>query len=96
MVHGALVFMQVLNIFLLCPFLRHTVRHSLAQLSAVLVKHETPDRWPALLTLLNQSTKSNNPQDRQVTPFNLFKKSTVLVISDHYHIHIPCFLHGII
>ncbi|XP_067234291.1 importin-4 isoform X2 [Chanodichthys erythropterus] len=44
----------------------HTVRHSLAQLSAVLVKHETPDRWPALLTLLNQSTKSNNPQDRQV------------------------------
>ncbi|XP_056110127.1 importin-4 [Rhinichthys klamathensis goyatoka] len=44
----------------------HTVRHSLSQLSAVLVKHETPDRWPALLTLLNQSTKSNNPQDRQV------------------------------
>uniref|UniRef100_A0A672T601 Importin 4 n=1 Tax=Sinocyclocheilus grahami TaxID=75366 RepID=A0A672T601_SINGR len=45
---------------------RHTVRHSLSQLSAVLVKHETPDRWPALLALLNQSTKSNNPQDRQV------------------------------
>lgn len=44
----------------------HTVRHSLSQLSAVLVKHETPDRWPALLTLLNQSTESNNPQDRQV------------------------------
>ncbi|XP_051969767.1 importin-4-like [Xyrauchen texanus] len=44
----------------------HTVRHSLSQLSAVLVKHETPDRWPALLSLLNQSTKSNNPQDRQV------------------------------
>ncbi|KAK7118201.1 hypothetical protein R3I94_021890 [Phoxinus phoxinus] len=44
----------------------HTVRHSLSQLSAVLVKHETPDRWPALLTLLNQSTKSDNPQDRQV------------------------------
>uniref|UniRef100_A0A672T749 Importin 4 n=1 Tax=Sinocyclocheilus grahami TaxID=75366 RepID=A0A672T749_SINGR len=44
----------------------HTVRHSLSQLSAVLVKHETPDRWPALLALLNQSTKSNNPQDRQV------------------------------
>nr|XP_055037898.1 importin-4 [Misgurnus anguillicaudatus] len=44
----------------------HTVRHSLSQLSAVLVKHETPDRWPALLTLLNQSTKSNNPKDRQV------------------------------
>uniref|UniRef100_A0A668A623 Importin 4 n=1 Tax=Myripristis murdjan TaxID=586833 RepID=A0A668A623_9TELE len=32
----------------------------------VMVKHETPDRWPALLELLNQSTKSNNPQDRQV------------------------------
>ncbi|XP_073686644.1 importin-4 [Garra rufa] len=44
----------------------HTVRHALSQLSAVLVKHETPDRWPALLALLNQSTKSNNPQDRQV------------------------------
>ncbi|KAG7455466.1 hypothetical protein MATL_G00257020 [Megalops atlanticus] len=44
----------------------HMVRHSLSQLSAVLVKHETPDRWPALLTLLNQSTKSDNPQDRQV------------------------------
>ncbi|XP_016390582.1 importin-4-like isoform X2 [Sinocyclocheilus rhinocerous] len=44
----------------------HTVRHSLSQLSAVLVKHETPDRWPALLALLNQSTKSSNPQDRQV------------------------------
>uniref|UniRef100_A0A673XPJ2 Importin 4 n=1 Tax=Salmo trutta TaxID=8032 RepID=A0A673XPJ2_SALTR len=45
---------------------RHTVRHSLSQLSAVMVKHETPDRWPALFTLLNQSTKSNNPMDRQV------------------------------
>ncbi|XP_062377201.1 importin-4 isoform X1 [Sardina pilchardus] len=44
----------------------HTVRHSLSQLSAVMVKHETPDRWPALLTLLNQSTHSTNPQDRQV------------------------------
>ncbi|XP_069044135.1 importin-4 isoform X2 [Lepisosteus oculatus] len=44
----------------------HKVRHSLSQLAAVLVKHETPDRWPALLALLNQSTKSNNPQDRQV------------------------------
>lgn len=67
--------MQVLIFILLFPFIRHTVRHSLSQLSAVLVKHETPDRWPALLTLLNQSTKSNNPQDRQVTPFNLFKKN---------------------
>uniref|UniRef100_A0A673LNI7 Importin-4-like n=1 Tax=Sinocyclocheilus rhinocerous TaxID=307959 RepID=A0A673LNI7_9TELE len=47
-------------------YLKHTVRHSLSQLSAVLVKHETPDRWPALLALLNQSTKSSNPQDRQV------------------------------
>ncbi|XP_066539895.1 importin-4 isoform X2 [Hoplias malabaricus] len=44
----------------------HTVRHSLAQLSAVMVKHETPDRWPALLTLLNESAKSRNPHDRQV------------------------------
>ncbi|XP_051970672.1 importin-4-like isoform X1 [Xyrauchen texanus] len=44
----------------------HTVLHALSQLSSVLVKHETPDRWPALLSLLNQSTKSNNPQDRRV------------------------------
>ncbi|KAF5902711.1 importin-4, partial [Clarias magur] len=44
----------------------HTVRYSLAQLSAVMVKHETPDRWPALFTLLTESTSSNNPQDRQV------------------------------
>uniref|UniRef100_A0A8C5GNY9 Importin 4 n=1 Tax=Gouania willdenowi TaxID=441366 RepID=A0A8C5GNY9_GOUWI len=38
----------------------------LSQLCAVMVKHETPDRWPALLQLLNQSTKSGNPHDRQV------------------------------
>ncbi|KAM4533641.1 importin-4 [Odontesthes bonariensis] len=44
----------------------HTVQHSLSQLCAVMVKHETPDRWPALLLLLNQSTKSTNPHDRQV------------------------------
>ncbi|XP_069007588.1 importin-4-like [Embiotoca jacksoni] len=44
----------------------HTVQHSLSQLCAVMVKHETPDRWPALLQLLNQSTKSSNPNDRQV------------------------------
>ncbi|TNN84731.1 Importin-4 [Liparis tanakae] len=45
---------------------RHTVQHSLSQLCAVMVKHETPDRWPALLQLLNESTKSSNPHDRQV------------------------------
>uniref|UniRef100_A0A8C1C6R0 Importin 4 n=1 Tax=Cyprinus carpio carpio TaxID=630221 RepID=A0A8C1C6R0_CYPCA len=45
-----------------------------SQLCAVLVKHETPDRWPALLALLNQSTKSNNPQDRQVTLVNLLQE----------------------
>ncbi|XP_040023812.2 importin-4 [Gasterosteus aculeatus] len=44
----------------------HTVQHSLSQLCAVMVKHETPDRWPALLQLLNQATKSSNPRDRQV------------------------------
>lgn len=44
----------------------HTVQHSLSQLCAVMVKHETPDRWPALLQLLNQATKSSNPNDRQV------------------------------
>ncbi|XP_035474891.1 importin-4 isoform X1 [Scophthalmus maximus] len=44
----------------------HTVQHSLSQLCAVMVKHETPDRWPALLEFLNQSTKSDNPHDRQV------------------------------
>lgn len=47
-------------------FYSHTVQHSLSQLCAVMVKHETPDRWPALLQLLNQSTKSSNPHDRQV------------------------------
>uniref|UniRef100_A0A7N9B020 Importin 4 n=1 Tax=Mastacembelus armatus TaxID=205130 RepID=A0A7N9B020_9TELE len=47
-------------------FRRHAVQHSISQLCAVLVKHETPDRWPALLQLLNQSTKSSNPHDRQV------------------------------
>nr|XP_020497292.1 importin-4 [Labrus bergylta] len=44
----------------------HTVQHSLSQLCAVMVKHETPDSWPALLQLLNQSTKSSNPNDRQI------------------------------
>uniref|UniRef100_A0A3P9JT31 Importin 4 n=1 Tax=Oryzias latipes TaxID=8090 RepID=A0A3P9JT31_ORYLA len=44
----------------------HTVQHALSQLCAVMVKHETPDRWPALLQLLNQATKSTNPHDRQV------------------------------
>uniref|UniRef100_A0A4W6EHP0 Importin 4 n=1 Tax=Lates calcarifer TaxID=8187 RepID=A0A4W6EHP0_LATCA len=47
-------------------YLQHTVQHSLSQLCAVMVKHETPDRWPALLQLLSQSTKSSNPHDRQV------------------------------
>lgn len=46
--------------------LRHTVRYSLSQLCTVMVKHETPDRWPALFTLLTESTSSTNPQDRQV------------------------------
>lgn len=45
---------------------RHTVQHSLSQLCAVMVKHETPDCWPALLQLLNESTKSSNAKDRQV------------------------------
>lgn len=44
----------------------HTVQHSLSQLCAVMVKHETPDRWPTLMQLLSQSTKSSNPHDRQV------------------------------
>ncbi|XP_077411011.1 importin-4 isoform X2 [Vanacampus margaritifer] len=44
----------------------HQVQHSLSQLCAMMVKHETPDSWPALLQLLNQSTKSANPHDRQV------------------------------
>uniref|UniRef100_A0A6Q2XRR1 Importin N-terminal domain-containing protein n=1 Tax=Esox lucius TaxID=8010 RepID=A0A6Q2XRR1_ESOLU len=62
-----------------CVFVsRHKVRHSLSQLSAVMVKHETPDRWPALFALLNESTNSDNPTDRQVsvelsTPLKPFK-----------------------
>uniref|UniRef100_A0A8C5ARK8 Importin 4 n=1 Tax=Gadus morhua TaxID=8049 RepID=A0A8C5ARK8_GADMO len=65
----------------------HTVRHSLSQLSAVMVKHETPDRWPALLELLNQSTKSNNPQDRQVGLLLLSKvvESNPEPFKPHYH-----------
>ncbi|XP_071764954.1 importin-4 isoform X3 [Centroberyx gerrardi] len=65
----------------------HTVRHSLSQLSAVMVKHETPDRWPALLQLLNQSTKSNNPQDRQVGLLLLSKvvESNPEPFKPHYH-----------
>ncbi|KAK7881600.1 hypothetical protein WMY93_030009 [Mugilogobius chulae] len=43
----------------------HSVQHSLSQLCALMVKHETPDRWPALLQLLNQATKSGNAHDRQ-------------------------------
>lgn len=54
----------VLQAFMQEP--EHTVQHSLSQLCAVMVKHETPDRWPALLQLLNQATKSSNPHDRQV------------------------------
>uniref|UniRef100_A0A3P9AGF4 Importin N-terminal domain-containing protein n=1 Tax=Esox lucius TaxID=8010 RepID=A0A3P9AGF4_ESOLU len=49
-----------------CVISPHKVRHSLSQLSAVMVKHETPDRWPALFALLNESTNSDNPTDRQV------------------------------
>ncbi|KAF7708017.1 importin-4 [Silurus meridionalis] len=45
---------------------QHTVRYSLSQLSAVMVKHETPDRWPALFALLTESTSSTDPHDRQV------------------------------
>uniref|UniRef100_A0A3P8VI81 Importin 4 n=1 Tax=Cynoglossus semilaevis TaxID=244447 RepID=A0A3P8VI81_CYNSE len=45
----------------------HTVQHSLSQLCAMLVKHETPERWPALLQFLNDATKSTNPQERQRT-----------------------------
>lgn len=44
----------------------HTVHHSLSQLCAVMVKHETPDCWPALLQLLSESTKSSNAKDRQI------------------------------
>uniref|UniRef100_A0A674NK58 Importin 4 n=1 Tax=Takifugu rubripes TaxID=31033 RepID=A0A674NK58_TAKRU len=47
-------------------FLRHFVQHSLSQLCAVIVKHETPDCWPALMQFLTGSTKSSNPHDRQV------------------------------
>uniref|UniRef100_A0A674NNI3 Importin 4 n=1 Tax=Takifugu rubripes TaxID=31033 RepID=A0A674NNI3_TAKRU len=44
----------------------HFVQHSLSQLCAVIVKHETPDCWPALMQFLTGSTKSSNPHDRQV------------------------------
>uniref|UniRef100_H3CHY9 Importin 4 n=1 Tax=Tetraodon nigroviridis TaxID=99883 RepID=H3CHY9_TETNG len=44
----------------------HVVQHSLSQLCAMIVKHETPDHWPTLMQLLTESTKSSNPHDRQV------------------------------
>lgn len=44
----------------------HAVQHSLSQLCAIMVKHETPDRWPALLQLLSEATKSSNAKDRQI------------------------------
>uniref|UniRef100_A0A8C9V3T9 Importin 4 n=1 Tax=Scleropages formosus TaxID=113540 RepID=A0A8C9V3T9_SCLFO len=44
----------------------HSVQHSLSQLSAALVKRESPERWPTLFLLLNESTRSTDPQERQV------------------------------
>lgn len=58
------VLSPLLNPLPSCP--RHAVRHSLSQLSAVLVKRESPDRWPALLALLDESTKSASAEDRRV------------------------------
>ncbi|KAJ0023043.1 hypothetical protein NQD34_015177 [Periophthalmus magnuspinnatus] len=65
----------------------HSVQHSLSQLCAVMVKHETPDRWPALLQLLNQATKSDNPHDRQVGLLLLAKvvESNPEPFKPHYH-----------
>lgn len=65
----------------------HTVQHSLSQLCAIMVKHETPDRWPALLQLLNQATKSSNPHDRQVGLLLLAKvvESNPESFTPHYH-----------
>lgn len=63
---------------------RHTVQHSLSQLCAVMVKHETPDCWPALLQVLNESTKSSNAKDRQVlthfVPFFFFNVCIAFII----------------
>uniref|UniRef100_A0A8C4SHZ2 Importin 4 n=1 Tax=Erpetoichthys calabaricus TaxID=27687 RepID=A0A8C4SHZ2_ERPCA len=44
----------------------HKVHHSLSQLVATMMKHESPDRWPDLLSFLNTLTKSSNPQERQI------------------------------
>ncbi|CAL1596751.1 unnamed protein product [Knipowitschia caucasica] len=65
----------------------HTVRHSLSQLCSVMVKHETPDRWPALLQLLSQATKSQNPHERQVGLLLLAKvvESNPESFKPHYH-----------
>ncbi|XP_061614614.1 importin-4 [Phyllopteryx taeniolatus] len=60
---------ECLKVVVLQAFMQeteHQVQHSLSQLCAMVVKHETPDSWPALLQLLNHSTKSINPHDRQV------------------------------
>ncbi|XP_064416459.1 importin-4 [Latimeria chalumnae] len=44
----------------------HKVRHAVAQLAAVVMKHETPARWPQLLQFMHQTTKSNNVEQRQI------------------------------
>ncbi|GCC40292.1 hypothetical protein chiPu_0024048, partial [Chiloscyllium punctatum] len=44
----------------------HKVRHSVAQLAAIIVKHETPEKWPQLLQFITQWTKSSVPEERQV------------------------------
>ncbi|XP_051883850.1 importin-4 [Pristis pectinata] len=56
----------------------HKVRHSVAQLAAIIVKHETPEKWPQLLQFITQWTKSSNPGERQV---GMLLLSTVVDIS---------------
>uniref|UniRef100_A0A669BY86 Importin 4 n=1 Tax=Oreochromis niloticus TaxID=8128 RepID=A0A669BY86_ORENI len=56
----------------------HTVQHSLSQLCAVMVKHETPDHWPALLQLLTHTS-----YNEAMEVFNELMESEVSIIVPH-------------
>ncbi|XP_062916193.1 importin-4 [Mobula hypostoma] len=56
----------------------HTVRHAVAQLAAIIIKHETPEKWPQLLQFITQWTKSSAPAERKV---GMLLLSTVVDIS---------------
>lgn len=44
----------------------HKVRHALAQLASVMLKNETLDKWPQIFQYMQQMSRSNVPEQRQV------------------------------